>query len=209
MTVSSGGGIETQASWFAGWWLARAALAPARSGPRIDRVGLNHAHQEIAQQLAFGRLERRQNLIVGGGVIREQTTVELFALGGEIDVPPAAVPVHDASLDQSPFLELRDDYARAVAVDAETRREPDLIEAGLAVFLVEIGQHPVLRRRQISFGQRIRNHRDADLIKPPRQRHRDAPDWYRGLAWQRPEHKGSGRTKGHCNSYAQFYDCLY
>src|SRR5262245_25303222 len=106
----------------------RCSFAAPRSRPCVDRVGLDHAHQEIAQQFPLARFERREDPFVGGYVVREQTTIELLALRGQIDMPSPSVSVHDASPDHSPFLELRDDDARAVAVNAETCGGSDLVE---------------------------------------------------------------------------------
>src|SRR5881398_161864 len=101
------------------------------------------------------RLERFENTLVGGSIVRKQTPIEFLALERQIKVSATPVAANHAALNQPPFFELPDDHTRIVTINTKTRRNPDLIDPRLAVALVEIGQHAVLQRCQVCFSQGV------------------------------------------------------
>src|SRR5438093_470669 len=146
--------------------------APTAAGSGIGGVFLNDARQEIEQNLTLARLERREDAVTGVVVVGKQAMIELLALRRQIEVPSPPVAAAHAPFNQPSLFKFQDDNARIVAIDPKSRRKANLVDAGLAVFFVDIGQRTHLQRGKVCFRYGARNHCDAYLVKPPRQSRR-------------------------------------
>src|SRR5262249_41632322 len=134
-SVMVGFSLWIDAASAAVFWLmlGRAPLAPARAGPRVLPVRRDHLDQEIEQQFAFLRGERIENACTRSHVVGSQPRIELFSLRREIEQARAAVGAVDAALDQAALRHLFDQQARVVAVDADARGKPALVNSRLAL----------------------------------------------------------------------------
>ena len=172
-------------SCLAGAW-SRSPLAPAGAGAGVGPVSLDHRDEEIEQQLAFVRCERCEDAVIGGAIAGPQACEQSLPFGRETQEPRAAILAIHAALDDPFADELLDQKARVVAIDPEAGGEAVLVDARLAGDPAEIGEHAPLQRRELGLGDRVRDHRHADLVETSRQRRGDPQDRWRARSrWGR------------------------
>lgn len=103
-------------------------------------ISLDNADKQIEEKFALCGGKRRQNALLPPDPDGANAGMKLLSLGREPEQACAPVASVDAALQKAFLLELCDQQACVIAINANSRSEADLVEIGLTISAVEIDE---------------------------------------------------------------------
>jgi hypothetical protein len=111
----------------------RVALPASGSWSCEVSVFVDYSQEQVEKELAFGRFQEREDLLLRGESLGMQLAKQVLASAGEADEPRSAVGLTDPLFEQPFRFEAAYQQTRRVAVDPDAFGQTALINIRLAV----------------------------------------------------------------------------